>query len=265
MIISYFPTGGSSPSSTGGNLEKMSWSEISAISLAHSARDYFSIGDTKSFTLEGNTYHARIIGFEHDVKSIVDGSKVYAGITFETVEMYPTTTVYYDKSKDTKNIVYWGGDPDGLSSVTLYESTMRSVTMPKILSAMPSDLQSVIVPVQKSYHITRLDSGDTKYIAQVQDSVFLLAAIELGYATTTANSYEGETYEYYANCRQFDRIKGLVTSETDASLTARTRWTRTAYVASSTGNYAYVVTSVGGAGNGVVAGATRYFSFAFCV
>lgn len=264
MIISYFPTGGSgSSSATGGNLEKTSWADISAIAKSGKAADYFSVGDTKTITLGAYTYRARILGFYHDPVAVSTYGNSNAGITFETVEMYPSTTVYYSGSPSAKNVVYWAGDPNGLSSTTLYESTMRSTTLPSLLTKLPTDLQNVIVPVYKKYHITRLDSGDDKYIETVEDKLFLLSAIEYGIATTAANASEGSVYAFYDGAKQADIAKWLASSETTDLL--KTRWTRTAYVVSSSGNYSYVITASGGIGNGPMGGTTRYFSIAFCV
>lgn len=71
-----------------GSLESTSWADISAVSAAGTAANYFAVGDTKAITLNGavgaeltfnnETYYVYILGFNHN--SEIEGN----GITFGT-------------------------------------------------------------------------------------------------------------------------------------------------------------------------------------
>ena len=74
----------------GKELAEYSWEEISAISEAGVAREYFNLGDITTITINENgtnvEYEVFIVGFNHDKKE--DGS--VAGITFQMVDCLST-------------------------------------------------------------------------------------------------------------------------------------------------------------------------------
>lgn len=76
-----------------GTLEETLWANISAVSEAGTAANYFAVGDTKAVTLNGNvgagptlnnaTYYVYILGFDHN--SELEGNGIHFG-TFKTAD-----------------------------------------------------------------------------------------------------------------------------------------------------------------------------------
>ena len=156
-------------------LEVLSWSDISNLSNAGIASQIFSIGDTKTITIDDLTYEAQIIGFNHDTKT----SSGTAGITFQFKWCYNTS--YYMNSSNTNT--------GGWTS-----SYMRQTVMPLLLNKLPNDLQSVIVPVSK---LTSAGNQSTT-INTTSDSLFLLSEIEIFGTRSYSISGEGSQYAYYS-------------------------------------------------------------------
>ena len=105
-------------------LETYSWADISAISAAGTAANYFAVGDTKSVALNGtigtlavnDTYYVYILGFDHN--SDIEGK----GITFGTFKLADGTDIalidsnYRNTTTDgTKyfNLHHWGSSNIG--------------------------------------------------------------------------------------------------------------------------------------------------------
>ena len=63
-----------------GTLEQTDWSEIALCSQFGQAKNYFSVGDQKTVSINGTNYKVQIIGFDHD--QLTSGGM--AGITFQS-------------------------------------------------------------------------------------------------------------------------------------------------------------------------------------
>lgn len=78
-------------------LEDISWAEVSAISKAGLAPQYWKIGDVKPFTMNGHTYNAQIVAFDHfDVADYSSYGRSKAGIVFQFKECIPITKTRKD-------------------------------------------------------------------------------------------------------------------------------------------------------------------------
>ena len=193
MLFSTFPTNKSV--GEGANLGKTSWAEISAIARSGNASKYFSIGDRKSITIDGTIYCARIIDFNHDDLTHAElygtATNGKAGITFDVKELWPTTVAYYSPGvlNDESYKVSWGG-------ASGYESTLRSTVMPTIEAALPADLQSVIVYVNKLYRYYTAATFSSK-IATSIDRLFVMNPVELGLDTGSWEKEEGTVYSFF--------------------------------------------------------------------
>lgn len=156
-------------------LANNTWEKISAVARAGKASEFWNIGDTKTFTCGSYTMTAQIIGFDHDdVTDSTSYGRTKAGITFQTVECYPTTYA-------------WSS-----SNVPWKTSTTRVTNLPAILNTM-TDVKDYIVPVNKEATKTIDKTG----IEIVSDNLFLLSMRELttsGYIENPA----GTQYAYYA-------------------------------------------------------------------
>ena len=155
------------------DLEAASWGLISAVAEAGNAASVWSVGAKKTIKLNGVSYTAQIIGFNHDTKTA--GGK--AGITFQLVDCLNTT---YQMNSSNTNVGGWKS------------SAMRS-RMSEFLGQLDEDLQSVIKPVNKLVSI----GNNTSTIETVSDKLFLLSEVEIFGSTTYSFAGEGSQYEWY--------------------------------------------------------------------
>lgn len=166
------------PFVVGATLEATSWDNIAAVSKFGQAPNYWKVGDKKNITVNGVTYAAQIIGFDHDTLTTADGSRTKAGITFQLVDCLNTT---YSMNGSNTNVNGWRG------------STMRTSTMATLLNQLSSDLKSVLKFVNKVTSVGNNSSG----LETTSDKLFLLSEIEVFGATQYSYAGEGKQYEYY--------------------------------------------------------------------
>ena len=127
-------------------------------------------------TIGGKEYQIAIIGKDHD--GYTAGGK--APLTFQLAEVYGTTA----KMNETQtNTTGWS------------DSAMRKTTMANILSAMPSEVQNAIKPVNKETLNGTRDGLET-----TSDKLFLLSEIEVNGSVYFSNNFaEGTRYSYYTD------------------------------------------------------------------
>lgn len=217
------------PFVVGATLNDTTWENINMVSKLGMAKQFWSVGDTKTISVNGTNYEFQIIGFNHDDKTA--GGK--AGITFQMVDCLSTT--YNMNSSNTNN----GGWKN---------SAMRS-RMSTFLSQLPSDLQSVIKAVNKLVSV----GNNTSTIETVSDKLFLLSEVEIFGSTTYSFAGEGSQYEWYkAGNTKVKKVNG----------SANDWWER-----SPCSGYASVFCSVGSNGNAgyYYASDSIGVSFGFCV
>lgn len=222
------------PFVVGATLEATSWDNIAAVSKFGQAPNYWNVGDKKNITVNGVTYAAQIIGFDHDTLTTADGSRTKAGITFQLVDCLNTT---YSMNGSNTNVNGWRG------------STMRTSTMATLLNQLSSDLKSVLKFVNKVTSVGNNNSG----LETTSDKLFLLSEIEVFGATQYSYAGEGKQYEYYtAGNSTIKKVNG----------SAGYWWERSPYSGST--NFFCYVFSDGGA-NFYFAGSSSGVSFGFCV
>lgn len=215
-------------------LEATSWDNIAAVSKFGQAPNYWKVGDKKNINVNGVTYAAQIIGFDHDTLTTADGSRTKAGITFQLVDCLNTT---YSMNGSNTNVNGWRG------------STMRTSTMATLLNQLSSDLKSVLKFVNKVTSVGNNNSG----LETTSDKLFLLSEIEVFGATQYSYAGEGKQYEYYtAGNSTIKKVNG----------SANAWWERSP--ASGYTNYFCFVASAGGAASGA-ASYSSGVSFGFCV
>ena len=211
------------------NLEDASWGLISAVAEAGNASSVWSVGATKTIKLNGVSYTAQIIGFNHDTKTA--GGK--AGITFQLVDCLNTT---YQMNSSNTNVGGWKS------------SAMRS-RMSEFLGQLDEDLKSVIKPVNKLVSI----GNKTSTIETVSDKLFLLSEVEIFGSTTNSFSGEGSQYDWYkAGNTKVKKVNG----------SASDWWER-----SPNGSNSTHFCSVGSNGNADISSASASYgvAFGFCV
>ena len=212
-----------------GTLEQTDWSEIALCSQFGQAKNYFSVGDQKTVSINSTNYKVQIIGFDHD--QLTSGGM--AGITFQLVDCLNQTA---QMNSSNTNAGGWNN------------SAMRT-RMSTYLSQLPAALRNVIKTVNK-----RTSAGNqSSSIQTTQDKLFLLSEIEIFGATTYSFAGEGTQYEYYAaGNTTIKKVNG----------SADTWWERSPY-GGSTGSFC----CVGISGNASFSGASASIgvSFGFCV
>ena len=173
-----------------------SWEDMAKLAArcaSEGTADYeHLLGFTKDVDVEGvGIVKAKLIGLNHD--TYTDGGT--AGFTFQLTDglSYSSPVLFDMNSFDT-------------SSGGWAASEMRNTNLPKLLTALPSDLQGLIKKVDKQ---TSTVSTGTE-VSTTSDDLFLLSLVESVGKTTTAYSdnpvamgspsfleNEGTQYEYY--------------------------------------------------------------------
>lgn len=228
---------GASLPAVGTSLEDCTWEQISAISAAGKAAEYFSVGDTKSVYLKGTvgtlaldtTLYVYILGFDHN--SEIEGKGITFG-TFKTADGVDVALIdskynsAYSNGTKCFNMNHWGNynyggwagcdmrydilgstdnAPSGYgaspaSGRTGYDPSATCATNPvanTLMAALPADLRSVIKPMTKYTNNTGA-SGDTEAkVTVTTDYLPLLAEFEIFGARTYANSYEQNKQKQY--------------------------------------------------------------------
>ena len=211
------------------DLEAASWGLISAVAEAGNAASVWSVGAKKTIKLNGVSYTAQIIGFNHDTKTA--GGK--AGITFQLVDCLNTT---YQMNSSNTNVGGWKS------------SAMRSL-MSEFLGQLDEDLQSVIKPVNKLVSI----GNNTSTIETVSDKLFLLSEVEIFGSTTYSFAGEGSQYAWYkAGNTKVKKVNG----------SAHAWWERSP---SSGATASFCSVRSGGSANSSDAGSSAGVSVGFCV
>lgn len=222
------------PFVVGATLEATTWDNIAAVSKFGQAPNYWKVGDRKNITVNGVTYAAQIIGFDHDTLTTADGSRTKAGITFQLVDCLKTT---YSMNGSDTNVNGWRG------------STMRTSTMATLLNQLSSDLKSVLKFVNK---VTSKGNKQSA-LETTSDKLFLLSEIEVFGATQYSYAGEGKQYEYYtAGNSTIKKVNG----------SAGNWWERSPR--SGNTNYFCCVSTSGGA-DSYGASSSYGVSFGFCV
>ena len=222
------------PFVVGATLETTSWDNIAAVSKFGQAPNYWKVGDKKNITVNGVTYAAQIIGFDHDTLTTADGGRTKAGITFQLVDCLKTT---YSMNGSNTNVNGWRG------------STMRTSTMATLLNQLSSDLKSVLKFVNKVTSVGNNRSG----LETTSDKLFLLSEIEVFGATQYSYAGEGKQYEYYtAGNSTIKKVNG----------SANNWWERSP---GSGNTYGFCSVTNDGAANNSYASNSYGVSFGFCV
>ena len=217
------------------SLASLGWDVVASCAKKGVAKYLWNIGDKKTLTVDGVTYTAVIIGFDHDnVANAGSYGRSKAGITWQLLDCLNTT--YQMNSSNTNN--------GGWTSCA-----MRTSTMATLLGKLPTALKNNIVPVTK---LTSAGNQSTQ-INSTTDSLFLLSEIEIFGATQYSKAGEGVQYEYYAAGNpSVKKVNG----------SASPWWERSPSGADAT--YFCIVVSYGDASNGNAYGSGGV-AFGFCV
>lgn len=217
----YFGVGGVARKFLGGVdpvLNNNDWATIRAVSDANQGANYWSVGDTKTITINGKvgnttfsnlSVDAFILGFNHNASregnnrihfqigkingtlvGLVDGNY---GKNTSTTGAFTMNTSYTNR----------GGWNNSHMRKTVLGSNSASATSPAantLLAALPSDLRAVMKPATKYSDNTGGGSDTASYVTSTTDLLPLLSEFEYHGARTYANSAEKNyqaQYDYY--------------------------------------------------------------------
>lgn len=194
------------------SLSEATWSEIDTISSLGVADDYWSVGDTKNITLTtAETLTTEIVGFNHD--DLTSGGK--APISFDLKYLF-------DEVKQID--AYEVQDQDW----TFLQGEFERWINEELINLLPSDLLSVIKPVNKKFL-----PGNYSYTPTIKsEKLFFLSVSELGLELTVGYDHdnyqvynqtqaEGQVYPLFSTT--FSRIKKV----SNADGVSESYWTRT--------------------------------------
>ena len=199
-------------------LNNNDWATIRAVSDASQGANYWSVGDTKTITINGKvgnftfsnyTVDAFIIGFNHN--SAKEGSNrihfligksggKLVGLCDGSYNSSVSSTGYFSMNSSSTNSGGWNASQ--MRKTLLGNSgTPTSPTANTLLAALPSDLRAVMKSVTKYTDNTANGGGNTaSYVTATTDYLFLLAEFEVQGVRAYANSYEQNSqaqYDYF--------------------------------------------------------------------
>lgn len=218
------------------SLDEVSWADIQALIQENKFADYFSVGATKTFIINGKTYTAEVV-------SINDGmgaaSQWYPEKTVDFIakELYETKYRYNATNNNS------GGFPSSEIKTTLNST---------IYPLLPSDLKSVITAKSHSYQAGSYSSSWSSSMVTSSDNLWLPTYYEI--AGGSAQYVEGENVNNNKPYILDSKIK-MVNGESSASIW----WLGSPY---SNGSGAFwLVGTGGGFGN---SGASNAYGVPLC-
>lgn len=196
-------------------LSSNSWAVIKAVSDAGQGANYWSVGATKSVTINGKVgattisslkVDAFIIGFNHNASK--EGNNL---IHFQIGKMGTTPVAlcdakydnsisgagYFHMNDSNTNAGGWNGCS---KRKTLYgnSGTPTSPISNSLMAALPSDLRAVMQPVTKYTDNTGNSSNSSGNVTATRDYLFDLAEFEVFGVRNYANQYEQNSQQQYA-------------------------------------------------------------------
>ena len=200
-------------------LSSNSWAVIKAVSDAGQGANYWSIGDTKSVTINGKVgattisslkVDAFIIGFNHNsgkegsnrihfLLGKIGGKFVGLVDSYYDPSGYATTSGAFTMNTSDTNSGGWA-KTQMRSTVLGAASDPTNPTANTLLAALPADLRAVMKSVTKYTDNTGSGSNSASAVTATTDYLWLLAEFEVFGSRTYANSSEPSSqaqYEYF--------------------------------------------------------------------
>lgn len=222
-------------------LNNNDWETIKQVADASAGESYWAVGDTKQITLNGKVSDGLtlsnyqtwvyIIGFNHN--SAVEGTGIAFG-GFKTAASGGTDIALCDSGYDTgKTSGQWFNmNNSNTNSGGWKNSRMRSITLPLVKSALPSDLQAVLKITTIYSDNTGGGSDTASYVTATQDKLYLLAEFEIFGARSFANTAERNHQQQYA---YYAAGNSKVKYNHSSTATVVTWWERSVYAATANG------------------------------
>lgn len=228
-------------------LNNNSWALIRAISDDGKGENYWSVGDTKTITINGAvgittfsnlSVDAFILGFNHNSSreganrihfKIGKISGVHIALCDSNYGGSGPSASYFQMNASNTNSGGWNGS--SMRKTLLGNSgTPNSPPTNALMTALSADLRAVMKGVTKYSDNTGGGSGHGSYVTPTTDYLFLLSEFEYHGARTYANSVE-QNYQ-----KQYDYYKAgnsKIHYKHNATGTAVVAWCRSVYSSNS--------------------------------
>lgn len=168
-------SGGESTNTYAATFADNSWADIAAACQNNEVPDTWSVGDTKTMTINGAEYDVAIIGENYD--TYADGSGV-APLTFMLIEPIGTAAMNSTNTTD-------GGWP---------ASEMRSMLHETVINTLEDDVKNNIKAVKKTTVAGKEDQTSNSLVYdKSEDKLFLLSDEEFS-SSSTRYEYFNETH-----------------------------------------------------------------------
>ena len=198
-------------------LNNNDWATIRAVSDANQGANYWSVGDTKTITINGKvgnttfsnlSVDAFILGFNHNSSreganrihfKIGKISGVHIDLCDSNYGSSGSSASYFQMNASNTNRGGWNGS--SMRKTLLGNSgTPTSPPSGSLLAALPADLRAVMKAVTKYSDNTGGGSDTASYVTRTTDYLFLLSEYEyrgnLTYANSAEKNYQAQ-YAYY--------------------------------------------------------------------
>lgn len=190
-------------------LDDNSWSTIKWVSNHNLGSNYWSVGATKKIVMNGKVSdgltltnfetYVYILGFNHN--ETLEGSGIVFG-GFKTAQTGGNDIALIDKGYGTGTATsgqHFNMNNSNTSAGGWQSSLMRTVNIPLIKAAFPSDLQTVIKTSTIYTDNVGGGSGDVESnVTATQDDIYLLSEYEVFGTRKYANTYEASKQQQYA-------------------------------------------------------------------
>ena len=186
------------------------WATIKDVADQSKGANYWAVGDTKEIIINGkvsdgltlNNYSTwvYIIGFDHN-KDVEGTGIAFQG--FKTAQTGGVDIALCDSGFGfNKTSGQWFNMNNSHSNIGGWASClMRTVTIPVVKVALPTDLTSVIKTTTIYSDNTGGTSTASSYVTATQDEIYLLAEFEtfgVRYAANSAEQNYQQQYAYYS-------------------------------------------------------------------
>lgn len=215
-------------------LNENSWKTIKWASENNVGQNYWSVGDTKKITMNGKVSdgltltnfetYVYILGFNHN--EALEGSGIVFG-GFKTAQTGGNDIALIDAGTGLSSTSgqWFNMNNSNTSAGGWQASPMRTVTMPLIKAAFPSDLQSVIKTSTIYTDNVGGGTGDVQSnVTATQDDVYLLSEYEVFGSRKYANTYEASKQQQYAYYAAGNSKIKLIHDETIHHMATVTYW-----------------------------------------
>ena len=228
-------------------LNNNDWATIRAVSDASQGANYWSVGDTKTITINGTvgnttfsnlSVDAFILGFNHNSSreganrihfQIGKISGVHIALCDSNYGISGSSASYFQMNASNTNSGGWNGS--SMRKTLLGNSgTPTSPPSNSLLAALPSDLRAVMKAVTKYSDNTGGGSDTASYVTSTTDYLFLLSEFEYLGARTYANSAEKN---YQAQYDYYKAGNSKIHYKHNATGTKASAWCRSVYSGSS--------------------------------